>query len=260
MFRSLQVAATGMAAQETKLDSIANNVANANTTGYKRQDAQFEDLLYQNVRGAALNANGNAAPNPLQVGSGARVVSNARILSQGAIQQTNNPLDVAIEGNGFIAVQRPSGDPAYTRAGALKLDAQGRLVTSDGLPIEPAINIPTDATQVTIAPDGTISAQQPGSTTPTQVGKLQIVTFPNAGGLAALGHNLFEATGSSGEPSVGAAGTEGRGTFMQGALEGSNVDVVEEMIGLIRAQRAYDINSKIVTAADEMLRNATQLR
>lgn len=260
MFRSLQVAATGMAAQETKLDSIANNVANANTTGFKRQEAEFEDLLYQNVRGAAVNANGNAAPNPLQVGSGARVVSNARVFAQGSIQQTGNPLDVAIEGNGFLTVVRPSGEVAYTRAGALKLDSQGRLVTGDGLPIEPAINVPTDATQVTIAADGTISATQPGTAQATQVGKLQLATFPNPGGLAALGHNLFEATGASGEATVGAAASEGRGSFMQGALEGSNVDVVEEMIGLIRAQRAYDINSKIVTAADEMLRNATQLK
>lgn len=260
MFRSLHVAATGMAAQETQLDTIANNLANANTTGYKRQSAEFEDLLYQTVRAPAATPTGTTAPVGLQLGAGARVVATTRSFSEGALQQTGNPLDLAIEGAGFLAVQRPTGELAYTRAGSLKLDAQGRLTTSDGLPVEPAILVPADATNVSISTDGIVTAQQPGSTTPTQLGQLQLVTFPNPGGLSALGHNLYEASGASGDPQTGNPGVQGRGSLLQGSLEGSNVEVVDEMIGLIRAQRAYEINSKVVTAADEMLRDATQLR
>ncbi len=259
MFRSLHIAATGMVAQETSLDTIANNLANANTVGYKRQEAQFEDLLYQNLRPAGAGP-GGGAPAGAQVGSGSRVVATSRFFSQGSIQQTGNPLDVAIEGTGFLAVNRPNGEVAYTRAGTLRLDAQGQLVTSDGLSIEPALTIPSDATNIAIAPDGTISATQPGQHTPTPVGQLNLVTFPNPDGLMAVGHNLFTATGASGEPSSGAPGRDGRGTILQGAVESSNVEVVQEMIGLIRAQRAYEVNSKVVSAADEMLRNATQMR
>jgi flagellar basal-body rod protein FlgG len=249
-----------MVAQETKLDTIANNLANANTVGYKRQEAEFEDLLYQTLRAPAPNGTGGAAPTGVQVGAGARVVATNRSFSEGAIQQTGNPLDIAIEGNGFLAVQRPNGDTAFTRGGALKLDAQGRMVTSDGLPLEPAISVPADATSVVISSDGIVSATQPGQTTPTQLGQLQLTTFPNPGGLNAIGPNLFEKSQSSGDPVTGAAGSGGRGTLMQGATEGSNVEVVDEMIGLIRTQRAYEINSKVVSAADEMLRNATQGR
>ncbi len=260
MFRSLHVAATGMTAQETKLDTIANNLANANTTGFKRQDADFEDLLYQNLRAPTANAAGGAAPSGAQVGSGARIVSTSRAFAQGPIQQTGNPLDLAIEGNGFLAVSRREGETAFTRAGALKVDAQGRLVTSDGLAVEPPISVPADTTQIAISADGIVTATQPGQRQPTQVGQLQLVNFPNPNGLNGLGHNLYEATASSGEPATGAPGADGRGTFLQGALEGSNVEVVAEMIALVRTQRAYEINSKVVTAADEMMRNATQLR
>ena len=260
MFRSLQVAATGMAAQETKLDTIANNLANSNTTGYKRQDAEFEDLLYQNERSAAANPAGGVGPSGTQIGSGVRVVSTSRSFSQGAIQQTSNPLDIAIEGNGFIAVQRKAGEMGYSRAGSLKVDATGRLVTSDGLSIEPAINIPPDATAISISADGMVSATTPGGRTPAQLGQIQLATFPNPNGLEAVGHNLFVASAASGEPVTGAPGTDGRGTILQGAVEGSKVEVVNEMIGLIRTQRAYEINSKIVQAADEMLRKATDLR
>lgn len=260
MFRSLHIAATGMVAQETKLDAIANNLANSNTTGYKRQTAEFEDLLYQQQRGAGIGAGGTAAPTSVELGSGARVVATPRQFTQGSIQQTGNPLDVAIEGNGFLPVQRDDGTPAYTRAGALKIDASGRLVTSDGLAIEPNITVPPDATNVVIGSDGTVTAEVAGQTQASQLGKLQLATFPNPGGLNALGHNLFAATPSSGEPTVGDAGGEGRGRFMQGALEGSNVEVVTEMIDLVRTQRAYEVNSKVISAADEMLRSATQVR
>jgi flagellar basal-body rod protein FlgG len=260
MFRSLNVAASGMVAQETKLDTIANNLANANTSGYKRQDAEFEDLLYQNVRSATPNAAGGSAPSGTQVGSGVRVVTTSRAFSQGTLQQTGNQLDLAIEGAGFVSVSRPSGDVAYTRAGNLKIDAQGRLCTNDGLPVEPPVTIPTDATSITIASDGTVSALSAGQRTPTQLGQIQLVMFPNPNGLTALGHNLYSASAASGEPLTGAPGTDGRGTILQGAVEGSNVEMVSEMVSLIRTQRAYEINSKIISAADEMLRNATQVR
>jgi len=210
MFRSLQVAATGMVAQETKLDTIANNLANSNTTGYKRQDAEFEDLLYQNERSAAPNPQGGIGPVGTQIGSGVRVVATSRSFSQGALQQTGNPLDIAIEGNGFLAVQRKAGEVAYTRAGALKVDAQGRLTTSDGLAVEPAITVPPDATSITIGSDGGVSAVTPGQRTPTQLGQLQIVTFPNPNGLEAVGHNLFTASGASGEPTTGAPSSRAR--------------------------------------------------
>ncbi len=259
MFRSLQVAATGMVAQETKLDTIANNLANSNTNGYKRQDAEFEDLLYQTQRSAPTTP-GGVAPSGIQVGSGARVVATSRSFSQGALIQTGNPLDVAIEGSGFIAVTRKAGEMGYTRAGSLKVDAQGRIVTSDGLAVEPSINVPPDATSISIASDGTVSALTPGQRAPTQLGQIQLVTFPNPNGLEAAGHNIYTASAASGEPSAGAPGADGRGTLLQGALEGSNVEVVNEMIGLIRTQRAYEINSKVIAAADEMLRKATDLR
>lgn len=260
MFRSLNVAATGMVAQETKLDTIANNLANSNTTGYKRQDAQFEDLLYQNVRAATPNASGGAAPSGTQVGCGVRVVSTSRAFAQGTMQQTGNQLDLAIEGNGFFAVTKANGEIGYTRAGNLKADAQGRLVTNDGLALEPPITIPTDTTAVSVSSDGTISATTAGQSTPTQLGQIQLVTFPNPNGLNATGHNLFATSAASGEPISGAPGTDGRGTILQGALEGSNVEMVQEMVGLIRTQRAYEINSKVISAADDMLRNATQVR
>ncbi len=258
MFHSLDVAATGMTAQETKLDTIANNLANADTTGYKRQDAEFEDLLYQTVRVPA--GIGAGAPSGIQRGTGTRVVATPRSFVQGTMKQTGKPLDVAIEGSGFFVVQRPSGDIAYTRAGALKLDSQGRLVTSDGLPIEPAITVPPDATSITITSDGIVNASKQGQTSPNQLGQLTLATFPNPTGLEAIGHNLYVPTASSGEATSGNPGADGRGTLMQAALEGSNVEVVNEMIGLLRAQRSYEINSKVIAAADEMLRNATQAR
>jgi flagellar basal-body rod protein FlgG len=260
MFRSLNIAATGMAAQETQLDTIANNLANANTVGYKKQNAEFEDLLYQNVRSAGLTEGGNVVPTSTQVGTGARVMATSRSFSQGAIQQTGNPLDVAVQGSGFLMVMQPSGTPAYTRAGTLKLDAQGRMTTSDGLPVDPPITVPTSATNLTIGSDGTVTATQQGQTNQVTLGQLQVTTFPNPEGLTALGQNLYQANDSSGTPQTGNPGLDGRGSLLQGALESSNVDVVTEMVALISAQNAYEINSKVVSAADQMLQNATQMR
>ncbi|HVU01465.1 MAG TPA: flagellar basal-body rod protein FlgG [Polyangiaceae bacterium] len=261
MFRSLHVAATGMAAQETNLEGISNNIANANTTGYKKQRIDFQDLLYQQVLppGTPTGAT-TQAPTGLQLGSGVRIVGTARLFQQGTLLQTNNSLDVAIEGNGFFAVQQADGTPAYTRAGNLQTDGQGRLTTSEGLPIDPPISIPQGATGVTISANGIVSATMSGETTPTEIGRITTVNFVNPGGLKALGHNLFVATDASGDPQIGEPGTDGRGTLLQGSLEHANVDVVEEMIELISAQRAYEINSKVVTTADEMLKAATQMR
>ncbi len=246
-----------MVAQETNLDTIANNLANANTVGYKRQGTQFEDLLYQTQR---TPGPAGASPTGTQIGSGARVVATTRSFSQGSIQQTGNPLDMAIEGNGFLSVQRTTGEIAYTRDGSLRLDATGRMVNADGLVVEPGITIPPDATAVTVGPDGTVTVTQPSSRGTTTVGQLQLVTFPNAEGLQALGHNLYTSTPASGEPTAGRPGQDGRGTLLQGATEGSNVEVVTEMIGMISTQRAYEINSKVISAADEMLKNATQFQ
>jgi flagellar basal-body rod protein FlgG len=259
MFRSLYTAATGMVAQETQLDTIANNLANANTNGYKRQRAEFEDLMYQALKTPARNPDGGMGPTGVQVGLGSRVMATSRSFSQGSLEQTGNQLDIAIEGPGFLPVANRDGSVGYTRDGALKLDAQGRLVTSGGLSVEPPILIPSDATGITISAGGEVAAQQPGQTEPTPVGQLQLATFPNPTGLEALGHNLFRASASSGDAITGTPSTEGRGTIMQGAVEGSNVEVVTEMIGMIRAQRAYEVNSKVITAADEMLRNATNV-
>ncbi len=261
MFRSLHIAATGMAAQEAELDSISNNLANANTIGYKKSRADFQDLVYQTIRGAGTqNSTTTAAPTGLQVGSGVRIVATTRMFQQGALQTTGNPLDVAVEGNGFFVVQQPDGTPAYTRAGNLKTDAQGRIVTAEGMQLEPPIVIPADATSISIGSDGVVSATLKTSTTASQLGQIQLANFVNPAGLSAGGHNLMLASGASGEPQVGAPGSDGRGTLLQNTLEHANVEVVEEMIGLIAAQRAYDVNTKIVTAADEMLRSATQMK
>ncbi|MFO0553058.1 MAG: flagellar basal-body rod protein FlgG [Polyangiaceae bacterium] len=259
MFRSLNIAATGMTAQETKLDTIANNLANANTAGYKKQEAEFEDLLYQTQRGAGASPLG-AGPTRVQIGSGARIVATPRLFSQGSIQQTGNPLDVAIEGNGFFVVNREDGTQAFTRAGALKLGSDGRIMTSDGLPLDPSITVPLEAQNVVIGSDGRVTAEMAGQAAPVELGKIQLATFANPGGLSAVGHNLFVPSPSSGEPAIGDPATDARGRLMQGAVEGSNVEVVDEMIGLVRTQRAYEINSKVIAAADEMLRSATQLR
>jgi flagellar basal-body rod protein FlgG len=261
MFRSLHIAATGMAAQETQLEGVSNNIANANTTGYKRQRIEFQDLLYQTVRGAGTRTTSSTrSPTGIQLGSGVRVVGTSRSFSQGNVMMTNNPLDVAIEGSGFFVVQQPDGTPAYTRAGAFQKDAQGQLVTAEGHLIDPPVIVPADAVSLTIGADGTVSAVMAGQPAPIEMGQLTTANFVNPAGLHAQGRNLFTASAASGEAQIGTPGSDGRGALLQGALERANVDVVEEMIGMIAAQRAYEVNTKVVTTADEMLRSASQMK
>ncbi len=261
MFRSLNVAATGMSAQQTNLDAISNNIANANTVGYKQQRVDFQDLLYQTLREPGAPTGPTAQhPTGLQVGTGVRVVGTSRVFRQGTLLNTNNPLDLAIEGDGFFMVQQNSGELAYTRAGALQTDSTGRIVTPEGLPLDPPISIPEGATSVTIGADGRVSVTLSSDPTPVEVGQLQIATFINPAGLKGIGHNLLVRTDASGEPQVGEPGTDSRGALLQGSVEQSNINIVEEMIGLITSQRAYEVNSKVISTADEMLRAATQLR
>ncbi|HEX4335193.1 MAG TPA: flagellar basal-body rod protein FlgG [Polyangiaceae bacterium] len=261
MFRSLHIAATGMAAQETNLDAISNNIANGSTVGYKKQRADFQDLLYQTIRAAGTQTSATATtPGGLQVGNGVRIVGMSRSFSQGSTSITNNPLDVSIEGNGFFVVQQADGTPAYTRAGNFQTNAQGQIVTAEGYPLDPAITIPPDASSVSIGADGSVNVTLASQTAPSQVGQITTATFVNPSGLTSLGHNLYKESAASGNPNVGVAGTDSRGSILQGSLEQSNVDVVEEMVGLISAQRGYEINSKVISAADEMLQSATQLR
>jgi flagellar basal-body rod protein FlgG len=261
MIRALYSAASGMTAQQMNVDNIANNLANASTNGYKARRAQFEDLLYQSVvqPGAAAGQQ-TVVPTGLQVGLGTRAASNEITLTQGSFSQTDNPLDMVIQGQGFFQIQLPSGQLAYTRAGSFRLDRTGNLVTADGNALQPSINIPADAQQVTIAQDGTVSYTLPNQTAAQQAGQIQLANFQNPAGLNSLGNNLFQPTDASGDPTVGLpGGQEGMGTVMQGYIEQSNVSVVEEFIGLIVAQRAYESNSKVVQAADEMYQTVNNL-
>lgn len=261
MIRALFTAATGMQAQQLNVDVIAHNLANVNSTGFKRSRADFQDLLYQTMRQAgAASSNQTEIPTGIQVGLGARTAAVQRLFVQGDFQNTQNQLDVAIDGDGFFQVTHPNGDVVYSRAGAFKLDSQGRLVNSDGYPLEPAISIPNNATSITIGADGTVSVLQPGNAAPQQVGQIRLVNFANPAGLSGLGRSLFRTTTASGDPIEGTPGAEGLGALSQGFLEISNVSVVEEMVNLITGQRAYEINSKAIQAADEMLQVTTNLR
>lgn len=261
MFRSLHVAATGMAAQQSRLEGISHNIANSNTVGFKRGRVEFQDLLYQTVKNpGSVTGDVNYAPIGVQYGSGVRVSGLAQVHEQGAFQTTDNPLDLSIEGRGFFVVQREDGTLAYTRNGALRADATGQIVTSDGMPLDPPITLPENASAVTVAADGTVTAQIPGDETPVEFGQIMTATFVNPAGLRAVGHNLFERTIASGDPQFGEPGEDGRGTILQGALEQSNVDMVEEMVNLISAQRSYEINSRVISSADEMLRKVSELR
>jgi flagellar basal-body rod protein FlgG len=261
MMRSLYTAATGMEAQETKMSVIAHNLANTSTAGFKKTRAEFEDLLSDTIRTAAPpSPQGGTSPTALQVGLGVRTTSTTRSLSQGDMLNTNNPLDVAVEGAGFFQVQRPNGEPGYTRAGNFRVDATGRLVTQQGEPLEPSITVPPETTSLTIQGDGQVLAKMPGKDDPVTLGQLELVNFANPSALEAVGGNVFLQSGASGEPMVSKPGENGTGSLLQGYLEGANVKAVEEMIDMISTQRAYEMNSKIITTADQMLQKLTSLR
>lgn len=254
MIRSLWIAKTGLDAQQQQMDVISNNLANVNTTGFKRARAVFEDLLYQNVRQAgAQSSQQTQLPSGLQMGTGVRTVATEKIHTQGNLTQTGNSMDLAINGNGFFQVLRPDGTMGYTRDGSFQIDNQGQLVTASGYAVQPGITIPPNVTSITVGTDGTVSATQAGTATPIQIGNLQMATFVNPAGLQAIGDNLFIETGASGTPNTGNPGSNGLGVINQGFLETSNVNIVEEMVNMITTQRAYEINSKAVKAADEML-------
>ncbi|HUA01654.1 MAG TPA: flagellar basal-body rod protein FlgG [Candidatus Aquilonibacter sp.] len=261
MFRALYTAASGMAAQQLNLDNIANNLANSSTTGFRAQRLQFEDLLYQNmVTPGAAETQQTTIPEGLQIGLGTRTASTEVTQQQGDFDNTGNSLDMAIQGQGFFQVRLPSGDTAYTRDGAFHLDQNGNIVTADGNPLDPAVTIPTNATSVTIGSDGTISVTLPGQTQAQQVGTLQLAIFPNPGGLSNLGGNLLYPTTASGDPILGTpGGTEGLGTIQQGMLEESNVNVVQEFVQMIVAQRSYEANSRVIQAADQMLQQLNSI-
>lgn len=261
MMRALWTAASGMVAQQANIDTISNNLANVSTTGYKKTRMEFQDLIYQNLREpGSENAQGNQIPTGLQLGHGVRPVATQKIYTQGNYQQTGNPLDVVIEGNGFLQITMPDGSLAYTRDGGLKKDGQGRLVNSDGYMLEPQITIPDNATSVNITADGNVSVAIPGNNTPQQIGQIQLVNFVNPAGLNNSGRNLMTETAASGNPIVGTPGQDGLGTIAQYFIEMSNVQVVEEMVNMIVAQRAYEVNSKAIQASDEMLQQANNLR
>ncbi len=260
MIKALSIAASGMEAQQLNMDIIANNLANVNTTGFKKSRADFQDLLYQTIRAAGgTTTTGNEVPIGIQVGLGTRTAAVQKIFTPGDMIQTGNELDLAIEGDGFFQVLLPDGETVYTRAGALKKDSTGRLVTSDGYPIQPEITIPDNATRIAIYEDGTVEAFLDGSTTGDQLGQIELATFSNPAGLFSLGRNLLQETQSSGPPTLGIPGELGLGTIAQGYLEGSNVSVMEEMVAMIAGQRAYEINSKAIKTADEMLQMTNNL-
>lgn len=259
--RSLSIAATGMLAQQLNVDVISNNIANLNTTAFKRQRAEFQDLLYQSIQRVGTNAasDGTIVPAGVEVGLGVRPGAIYRISEQGSLVQTNNDFDVAISGRGFFQVDLPVGEPGYTRAGSFQVNADGDLVTAEGFPVAPGITVPADAIDVEINEDGEVLATIDGQTAPQNLGQLELVTFVNETGLEARGNNLFFETEASGTPTSGAPGTEGFGTVLQGFLEVSNVDAVSEITSLITAQRAFELNSRVITSGDEMLQTINNI-
>jgi len=253
VIRALYTAASGMSAQQLNLDTIANNLANSSTTGFRQLRLQFQDMLYQNLITPGAAQSQTTVSAGLQVGLGTRSAATEVIMTQGELNQTNNPLDIAIEGAGFFEVQRPDGTTAYTRAGQFYLNNQGTIVTTAGDPLLPTITVPANATSVTITQYGVVNATLPGQTNPSQLGQIQLATFASPGGLQSMGSNLLQQTLSSGDPVLGnPGGTEGLGTLQQGYLENSNVDVVTEFVQMVLAQRAYESNSKVIKAADDM--------
>lgn len=260
MIRSLWISKTGMDAQQSQLDVISNNLANVNTTGFKRSRAVFEDLLYQNVREpGAQSSQQTTLPSGMQIGTGARIVATERLYTQGNLQQTGNSTDVAINGNGFFQVQMPDGTLAYTRDGSFQVNAQGQLVTSSGYPVQPAVTIPQNATSLTIGKDGVVTVTTPGAVNNTQVGTFQLANFINPAGLRSMGENLYAETEASGTANLANPGSNGVGALSQNYVETSNVNVVEEMVNMIQTQRAYEINSKSVQTSDQMLEKLSQL-
>jgi flagellar basal-body rod protein FlgG len=260
MINSLWIAKTGMEAQQTQLDTISHNLANVGTNGYKRSRAVFEDLLYQNIRqSGAPSSQETQLPTGLQLGSGVRTVATSRNFSQGSLTQTGNQLDLGINGQGFFQVQMPDGTTSYTRDGSFQVDAQGQLVTSSGYLLSPAITVPANVQSITIGRDGIVSATLPNATAPQQLGQLQLAGFMNPAGLEPRGGNLYTETAASGSPQTGNPGSNGLGVLNQGAVEGSNVDVVEELVAMIQTQRAYEINSKAIQTSDQMLARLSQL-
>ena len=258
MFSSLWIAKTGLDAQQTRMAVTSNNLANVNTTGFKRSRAAFEDLIYQNERQpGAQSSQATQVPSGTMIGTGVRVVGTEKLFTQGETVQTNNPLDMAVQGRGFFQVTMPDGTVAYTRDGSFHLNSDGQIVTNSGYPLEPALTVPANAQSLTIGTDGTVSVALPGQAAPAQIGTVQTADFINPAGLEARGENLYVETASSGAPQTGTPGLNGLGTLMQGSLESSNVNVVEELVNMIETQRAYEMNSKAISATDQMLQYMT---
>ena len=260
MINSLWISKTGMQAQQTQLDVISNNMANVSTNGFKRANAVFEDLMYQNLRQVgAADTQQNNLPTGLQVGLGVRTVATARNFTQGSLQQSGNQLDLAINGGGFIQVSMPDGTTGYTRDGSLQVDGQGQLVTSSGLQVAGGITIPAEAQSITVGKDGVVTVKLPANAQPQQVGTIELAGFVNPAGLEPLGGNMYAETVASGNPINGAPGAGGLGTLMQGYVETSNVNVVQELVTMIQTQRAYEMNSKAIQTSDQMLQRLAQL-
>ena len=261
MIRSLWTSATGMQAQELNIDVIANNMANVNTSGFKKSRAEFQDLLYESMRPAgAASSQDTVVPTGIQLGHGTRPAAVQKMFTQGDFQNTKNELDWAIEGDGFFQIELPNGETSYSRSGEFKLDADGRIVNPDGFALLPELTIPTDTVSISVGMDGTVSVIQAGDSTPTEIGSIQLARFINPAGLRSLGKNLYAPTAASGNEMTGTPGETGLGSIAQGFLEMSNVSVVDEMVNMITAQRAYETNSKVVQTADEMLQLANNLK
>ncbi|MDA5193217.1 flagellar basal-body rod protein FlgG [Govanella unica] len=260
--KALSIAATGMLAQQMNVEVISNNIANMNTTGYKRQRVEFQDLLYQNIKrvGASSSDTGTVVPSGIQIGVGVKTGSVYRITEQGSLTNTGNMYDMALNGQGYFRIQLPDGNDAYTRAGSFQLSPTGQIVNQDGYVVQPGISVPPEAVDVTVNAQGEVLVKIAGQIEPQNVGRIEITSFPNPAGLEAIGDNMLVETPSSGQPTVGTPGNPGFGTIMQGFLETSNVNAVSEITSLITAQRAYEMNSKVISAADEMLSVTSQLR
>jgi len=254
MIRSLWTSATGMHAQAKNIDVISNNLANVNTVGFKRSRAEFQDLVYENVKapGAPSSAD-STVPTGVQIGHGVRTVATHKLFTQGDVSHTGNQLDLAIEGDGFFQITQPNGDNAYTRSGNFKLDSEGRIVTVDGFALEPEITVPVDATSISVGSDGTVAVILAGESEASEIGSIQLAQFVNPAGLSSIGRNMYSQTDATGDPTEGTPGEDGLGTISQGYLEMSNVKVVEEMVNMVAAQRAYEVNAKAIQATDEML-------